>query len=159
MTDVARGVAAFRATGAAMSLSHYHGYLAEIHWKAGRPREALRELEEAFAALERSNNRFYEAELHRLRGEALLAAGEGPLAAEESLQRAIDVARLQQAKSWELRAVMSLCRLRFVQGKADEGRQELADVYRRFTEGFETPDLVEARAMLAGSSHGTSSLT
>jgi len=142
-------VAAFRATGSTMSLSHYHGYFAEIHWKAGRPHEALRELDEALQAVERSNNRFYEAELHRLRGEALLAAADDRPAAEACFKRALAVARDQRAKSWELRAAMSLCRLRSRQGKATEGQRQLVEVYRGFTEGFATPDLVEARALLA----------
>ena len=147
--DITRGVAAFRATGSNMSLSHYHGYFAEIHWKAGRPREAQQELDETFASVERSNNRFYEAELHRLQGEVLRAGTGAPEAVEACFNRSLDVARRQQAKSWELRSAMSLCRLRSDQGRAEEGRRQLAEVYEWFTEGFDTADLVDARALLA----------
>ncbi len=149
LADITRGVAAFRATGSTMSLSHYHGYFAEIDWKAGRPHEALRELEDGLNAVERSNNRFFEAELRRLQGEVWLAATGDQSAAEECFNRALTVAWRQEAKSWELRAAKSLCRLRRSQGRVEEGRKHLAEVLGWFTEGWGTPDLVDARGLLA----------
>ena len=92
---------------------------------------------------------YYEAELHRLRGELLLmrtdADREG---AERCFRKAIDIARRQSAKSWELRAATSLARLKAKLGKRDEGRTILAEIYNWFTEGFDTVDLKDAKALL-----------
>jgi predicted ATPase len=89
-----------------------------------------------------------EAELYRLRGSLLLQTGTPHAEAETWLQRALDVARRQEAKSLELRAAMSLCRLRSQQGKRKEAHNLLAQVYAWFTEGFDTADLQEAKALL-----------
>jgi predicted ATPase len=116
-------------------------------------------LDTALVFVRDSGEQFYEAELLRLKGEFLLAAHDGAhgadgggnallSAAEASLRRAIDVARRQNARSWELRSVLSLGRFLQAQGRAGEARPLLAEIYGRFTEGFETPDLQEARAML-----------
>jgi tetratricopeptide (TPR) repeat protein len=121
--------------------------LAEAQAKAGHPKEGLATLAEALTLVEETNERHLEAELYRLKGELLLAQGDAG-AAEESLHRAIEVARRQQAKSWELRATVSLCRLWQKQGKVDEARQILAEIYGWFTEGFDTPDLKEAKMLL-----------
>jgi DNA-binding SARP family transcriptional activator/predicted ATPase len=121
--------------------------LAEAQAKAGHPEEGLATLAEALALVEETDERHWEAELYRLRAELLLMQGDDA-GAEASLQKAVEVARRQQAKSWELRATVSLCRLWQRQGRMDEARQMLAEIYGWFTEGFDTPDLQEAKALL-----------
>jgi predicted ATPase len=121
--------------------------LAEAQAKAGYPEEGLATLTEALALVEQSDERYCEAELYRVKGELLLAQGD-EAEAEASLHRAIEVARRQQAKSWELRATVGLCRLWRKQGRIDEARRMLAEIYGWFTEGFDTPDLKEAEALL-----------
>lgn len=121
--------------------------LSRAQGEAGRTEAALTTLAEALALLNETEERFYEAEIHRLRGKLLLHQGRAA-EAEASLQKAIDVARRQQARSWELRATMSLCRLWEKQGRIGEARDRLAEIYAWFTEGFDTPDLVEARSLL-----------
>ena len=111
--------------------------------------EALRTIDEAFPLIERSGHRMYEAEVHRLKGELLLAQNASNTAqAEQSFRTAIAVARQQKAKSWELRATGSLARLLVKQGKRDEARAMLAEIYNWFTEGFDTADLEDAKALL-----------
>jgi predicted ATPase len=121
--------------------------LAEGHGKAGQAHEGLDRLSEALAFVEGTGERFYEAEIHRLRGVLLLVQGEADQA-EASFQRAVEVARHQDAKSWELRAAVSLRRLWQRQGKMDEAQQMLAEISGLFTEGFDTPGLREAEAVL-----------
>jgi predicted ATPase len=97
----------------------------------------------------RTGERRWEAELYRLKGEVLLVrTGEYHVEAETCFRQAVDVARRQQAKSAELRAAMSLCRLWQQQGKRDEARQLLVEIYAWFTEGFDTADLQEANALI-----------
>jgi predicted ATPase len=122
-------------------------FLAEAQAKAGQPEEGLTTLAEAFAFVEETDERHWEAELYRLRAELLLMQGD-EAEAEASFHKAIEVARRQQAKSWELRAAIGLARLWQEQGRMDEARQMLAEIYGWFTEGFDTPDLQEARALL-----------
>jgi predicted ATPase len=106
--------------------------------------------------VEQTDERYFEAELYRLKGELLStqsmqgdeAEAEASLQAESCFQHAIQIARRQQAKSWELRATTSLARLRQKQGKVDKARQMLAEIYGWFTEGFDTPDIQEAKALL-----------
>ena len=106
-------------------------------------------LAEVFTTLEASGERWYEAELHRLKGELLWQhAGTQPGEAEASFQQALAIARRQQAKALELRAAMSLARLWQRQGKRAEAHALLAPIYGWFTEGFDTADLQEARALL-----------
>jgi predicted ATPase len=106
-------------------------------------------LAEALALLATSGVRWWEAELHRLRGELLLQRSSAPPGeAESCFHQALAVARAQQAKSLELRAAMSLSRLWQQQGKRDEARQLLAPIYGWFTEGFDTADFQEAKALL-----------
>jgi predicted ATPase len=126
-----------------------------VHGKVGQAEEGLRVVDEALAFVERTGERFYEAELHRLKGELFLqqtvGAGFKPARteeAEECFHKAIDVARRQSAKSLELRAVMSLSRLWQQQGKKAEAREMLAEMYGWFTEGFDTKDLQEAKVLL-----------
>jgi predicted ATPase len=106
-------------------------------------------LGEALAVVHNTGRRFYEAELYRLKGELLLARSAAHRAeAEACFQRALDMARRQQAKSLELRAAMSLSRLWQQQGKRTEAYELLAPIYGWFTEGFDTADLQEAKALL-----------
>ena len=95
-----------------------------------------------------------EAELYRLKGELLLLAGTSKSEAEESLRTAVVISRRQQAKSWELRATLSLARLLMKQGCRDEAHAMLADIYNWFTEGFDTADLKEAKGLLEQLSAG-----
>ena len=117
----------------------------------GRLDDALNALTEALAAVGKNEIRFYEAETHRLKGELLLQQGDSNAAeAQNCFQCAIEIARKQSAKSWELRATTSLARLLAGSGRRDEARAMLADIYGWFTEGFDTADLQEARVLLKG---------
>jgi predicted ATPase len=151
LAELRQGLAAYRTTGSELQWPHLLALLAEAYGKGGQADEGLCVLAEAGATVEKTGERFYEAELYRLKGELLLAQeGKGQKwgEAEESFWHALAVARRQQAKSLELRAAMSLSRLWQRQGKQDEARQLLAEVYGWFTEGFETADLREARRCL-----------
>jgi predicted ATPase len=147
MAQMREGIAASQSRGVRCYVSGVLCSLAEVQAKTGRPDEGLTTLAEALAFVEQTDDRHWEAELHRIRAELLLMQGR-EAEAEASLHRAIEVARRQQAKSWELRATTSLARLWQAQGKAEEARQMLADVYAWFTEGFDTPDLREAKTLL-----------
>jgi predicted ATPase len=147
MAPLREGIAAKRSTGARCNLSGRLGSLAEAQAKAGQPEEALATLAEALAWVEKTDERCFEAELYRVQAELLLMQGEDA-EAEASLQQAIEVAQRQSAKSWELRATTSLARLWHQQGRMDEARQTLAEIYGWFTEGFDTPDLQQAKALL-----------
>jgi predicted ATPase len=115
----------------------------------GQTAEGLEAVTEALATVAKSGVRWWEAELHRLKGELLLQRSVAPPEeAEACFQQALDIARRQQAKSLELRAAMSLSRLWQRQGKRDAARQVLAEVYGWFTEGFDTADLQEAKVLL-----------
>jgi predicted ATPase len=111
--------------------------------------EALQTLDEAFSFVERTGQRYYEAELHRLKGEFLLAQiASNAAPAEQSFRTAIEISRQQRAKSWELRATTSLARLMAKQRKRREARTMLAEIYAWFTEGFDTTDLKDAKDLL-----------
>src|SRR5262249_38357984 len=125
--------------------------LAEALGREGQIKEGLDVLAESLALVHRTGEGFHEAELHRLQGEFLLRqkASEGTAReAEACFRRALTVARLQHARSLELRAAMSLTHLYQKQGREAEARPMLAECYNWFTEGFDTPDLQEARALL-----------
>jgi predicted ATPase len=123
------------------------GHLAAAHANLGEPEVSLGLLNDAIQTVEKTQERLFEAELHRLRGELLLSLGNvGD--AEAALKGALRVARDQEAHMWELRAAMSLARLRRDQGRRAEARDLLAPVYGWFTEGFDTPDLKYAKALL-----------
>jgi predicted ATPase len=123
--------------------------LGDAYTQTGRFGEALRSLDEGLAIAEKNDDRSQEAELHRLKGELFLAESPAQVGAvEDCFRQAIDIARRQQSRSWELRATMSLARLWQRQGRRDEARAALAAVYGTFTEGFTTPDLVDAAALL-----------
>src|SRR5262249_22650053 len=141
-----QGLAAYRATGSVSGMSGHLAQLAEAYGQVGQVDEGMSLLAEALALVDTTGERHTEAELHRLHGELLLRqAIPEAQAAEACFQRALDVARRQQAKWWELRAAMSLVRLWQQQGKRAEARELLTEIYGRFTEGFDTADLQEAK--------------
>jgi predicted ATPase len=149
LTQLCQGLDAYRATGAEFQRPHFLSLLAEVHESLGQPEAGLTALREALTLVEKTGERYYEAELHRLTGELLLQQATPEVShAETCFQQALDIARGQQAKSLELRAAMSLARLWQQQGKRDEARTLLAPIYGWFTEGFDTADLQEARALL-----------
>jgi predicted ATPase len=143
------GIAAHRATGSTNWLPFYLSFLGVAYAQLHQFTDARCCIDEAMAAVETTKERWCEAEVHRLAGEIGLKAPQGDLAkAEASFERALAVARQQQAKSWELRAAMSMVRLWRDQGRREEARGLLAPVYGWFTEGFDTLDLKEAKALI-----------
>jgi predicted ATPase len=123
--------------------------MAEVCGEAGQLEEGLTALTEAFDLVSKTQEHFHEAELYRLKGELLLMQDElSAVQAESCFQHAIEVARQQSAKSWELRATTSLARLVAHQGRRDEARSKLAEIYGWFTEGFDTADLKDAKGLL-----------
>jgi len=147
-----RGLAAWAATGAETHRTYFLGLLAEALGRAARIEEGLDVLAEALGQLEGTGTVFHGAELHRLRGEFLLAETNevSSREAEACFHRALALARRQRAKSLELRAAMSLTRLYQHQGRQAEARPMLAECYHWFTEGLDTPDLQDAKALLDG---------
>jgi predicted ATPase len=152
--DVAEGVSllrsganAYRATRAEAWTPYYTALLARTCEITGRIEESLTLLDDALQITERTEERWFAAELNRRKGELLLRQGHSE-AAEELYRKALSIAQEQQAKLWELRAVVSLVRLRCDQGRPAEARDLLAPIYGWFTEGFDTPDLKEAKALL-----------
>lgn len=143
------GLAAHLATGTRQQQSYFLALLAEALDKAGRKDEVPGVLDEAMTFTRQSGERYYEAELLRLRAELLFKAGiASPSEAAACLEQAISVSRAQSARSFELRAAITKCRLWQEQGKRDEARSTLAEAYAWFTEGFETEALKDARALL-----------
>jgi predicted ATPase len=148
-TQILDGLAASRARGAELWLPHGLCMLADACRKTGRLDDGLSALTEALTAADEHENRHCEAEIHRLKGELLLKQNDSNAAeAQSCFQRAVEIARKQSAKSWELRATMSFARLLDKQGKREEARAMLANVYGWFTEGFDTADLKDAKALL-----------
>ena len=162
-----QGLAAYRGTGAEQGQTWFLALLAEACGKVGQLEEGLALLAVALAAVDKTGERVYEAELYRLKGELTLQkfqvsgskfqvtspqpptpSTQAEAEAEACFLKAIEIARRQSAKSLELRAVMSLSRLWQHQGKKEEARQMLAEIYDWFTEGFDTKDLQEANALL-----------
>jgi predicted ATPase len=142
------GLATKRATGAEIKVPYYLGLLAEAHRRANRSAEAISLLNEALEVVERTDERWYEAELYRLMAEALITNSDRR-DAERWLCRALRTARKQDARLWELRAATSTARLWRDQGKRTDPRELLAPIYRSFTEGLDTRDLKEAAGLLA----------
>jgi len=142
-----QGLADIRATGAAATTPIMLMWAAEAHAILGQPSEAMDRLAEATQAIEMTEERCHEAELHRLRGDFLRSAGDLP-AAELNYRRSLDVARSQSARIFELRTSTSLARLWCEQGRRAEARDHLASIYNWFNEGFGTPVLDEAKGML-----------
>jgi len=172
ISQIRQGIAAYQATGAELAQPYWLALLAESYGKAGQVKEGLDVLIEALAAADKSGERFYEAELYRLKGELVLQSEvrsqdksgvrsprsevtnpQSPTPnpqseAEACFLKAIEISRKQQAKSLELRAAVSLSRLRQQQGKQREAHQMLSEIYNWFTEGFDTKDLQEAKTLL-----------
>jgi predicted ATPase len=150
LSQLRQGIAACRATGTALYVQYFCTVLADVAAHLGHPEDGLQALAEAHTLVEQHEDRWWEAEISRLRGVLLLRQRGTPQAeAETWLQRALDIARHQEAKALELRAAMSLGRLWQRQGKRAEAHELLAPIYGWFTEGFDTADLQEARALLA----------
>jgi predicted ATPase len=173
ITQMRQGLAAYRATRVEAGQPEFLGLLVETYEKAGQTEEGLSALAEALAIVDKTGERFYEAELYRLKGEltlqhssvqglasrvqrkqkAKIANPQSPspnpqAEAEACFHKAIEIARQQQAKSLELRASTSLARLWRQQGKQKQAHKVLVDIYGWFTEGFDTKDLQEAKALL-----------
>ena len=146
---ITSGIAAHRSTGATLYVPLHLSYLARAYAALGQLDDAWRCIGEAMTAVETTKESWCEADIHRIAGEIALKSPKLDAAkAEAYFERALAVARQQQAKSWELRAAMSMARLWRDQGKRDEARDLLAPVYGWFTEGFDTLDLKEAKALL-----------
>jgi predicted ATPase len=142
-------ITAYRSTGATLWMPLHISYLARAYAEVGQFDDAWRCIGEATTAMEATKETLFEAEINRIAAEIALLSPEPDLAkATAYFERALAVARQQQAKSWELRAAMSLARLWRDQGKVREARELLAPVYGWFTEGFDTRDLKEAKALL-----------
>jgi predicted ATPase len=146
---ITSGIAAFRPTGSTLWMPFYLSNLARAHARLCRFDEAWRSIGEAIKAVETTKETWCEAEIHRVAGEITLMSPESDATkAEAHFARSLEIARGQKAKSWELRAAMSMARLWRDQGKRDEARELLAPVYGWFTEGFDTLDLREAKGLL-----------
>ncbi len=149
LTRLRSAIESFKETGARLRLPYYLALLADAHLRAGEPDAGLEVVEEALSRGRETNERWWDAELHRLRAELLLARGAEAAEAEAALRRALEIARGQQAKSLELRAARPLARLWAGSGRTAEAKDLLASIYSSFTEGLETPDLEAARALLS----------
>jgi predicted ATPase len=156
VAQILQGLTAWKATGAEASRPLALAMLAEAYGRVGKIEEGLSILEEALTIVHENEERYYEAELYRLKGELTLQQPGGRKSrsgvqreAEKCFLQAIDIARHLSMKSLELRAVMSVSRLWKQQGKTTEARQMLAEIYGWFTEGFDTADLREAKTLLA----------
>ena len=147
LTLLTQGLEALRATGAVLNTSAVLIRLAEAYAIVGQPSDGLNCLAEATQIIETTDERCNEAELHRLRGDLLIATGD-PSAAERSYHQALTVAKLQSAKLLELQASVSLARLWCKQNRHGEARDLLAPIYDWFTEGFDAHDLKEAKLLL-----------
>jgi predicted ATPase len=166
ITQIRQGLAAYRAIGGETMGSYFLALVAEAYGQVGQSEEGFTVLAEALAVVDRTGERFYEAELYRIKGtltlqkfqvssfklqvEESLASSVQHLEseAEEYFLKAVEIARKQQAKSWELRATVSLAKLWQQQGRQKDAHQMLAQICNWFTEGFDTRDLQEAKALL-----------
>jgi predicted ATPase len=152
-----QGLLAFRATGAALLRPYYLALLAEAHSALGEPETGLTGLAEALTLVDKTGERWCEPELYRLKGALLLQqSSDNQAEAETCFHHALDIARNQQAKSFELRTATSLARLWQQQGKRQEAHDLLAPIYNWFTEGFDTADLKDAKALLEELTEGQS---
>jgi predicted ATPase len=150
LAAIRQGLAAELATGSTLLQPYFLGLLAEAYGADEHPDEGLAALAEALAVMDTTELRYYAAELYRLKGVLLLRQAVPDAAqAAACFQQALAIARQQQAKSFELRAATNLARLWQQQGKGGEAQVLLAPIYNWFTEGFDTADLQEARALLA----------
>jgi predicted ATPase len=142
------GMAGLEAAGAALLLPIYQTRLARIYAGLGKTDDGLAVVAEALALIGRGEEHIWEADLHRMNGDLLLIKGVDESEAESCYDRALGIARQQSAKTYELRAAMSLARLWQKQGKTEEAHTLLYDVYCWFSEGFDTVDMKEAKALL-----------
>jgi DNA-binding SARP family transcriptional activator/predicted ATPase len=142
-------ITSFKETGARLRLPYYLALLADAHLRTGETDAGLEVVEEGLSQSRETNERWWDAELHRLRGALLLAGGAEAAEAEAAFRRALEIARGQRAKSLELRAARTLAGLWAGSGRAAEARDLLAPVYSSFTEGLGTPDLEAARGVLS----------
>ncbi|MEX5720837.1 adenylate/guanylate cyclase domain-containing protein [Geodermatophilus maliterrae] len=153
LAQMRRGLAAHVSTGAELAKPYWLCLIAEACGRTGAAHDGLELLDEAETVVEQSDERYWEAEIHRLRGDLLLAAGPSSedvtRTVERHYLRALEIARRQGARSLELRAAVSLSRLWEANGRRDQARGLLAPVYGWFSEGLDTPDLREAAALLA----------
>jgi predicted ATPase len=147
LAQMHNGFAEFRATGSGYHLPYLLGRLAEAQTRLGKMEEGRQTIEKALALVDRSEDHSWESDLHRLNGDLLLALFRRE-EAETSLASAIAIAKKQEAKSLELRASLSLARLRLEEGKRAQARALLKPVYDWFTEGFDTVDLRDAGTLL-----------
>jgi len=146
---ITSGITAWRSTGSTAMIPSYLSYLAGAHAELGQFDNAARCIGEAMTTLETTKERWHEAEVNRIAGEIALLPPEPDAAkAEVYFERALGIARAQYAKSWELRAAMSMARLWRDQGKPQQALELLAPVYGWFTEGFDTRDLKDAKALI-----------
>jgi predicted ATPase len=144
-----QSLAVYGTTGTEVSRPYFLALLAEACGKADHVEEGLSLLAEALTLVDKSGYRYWEAELYRLKGELRLQlSSDNVHEAETCFHHALDIARNQQAKSLELRATTSLARLWQSQGKRQDAHDLLAPVYGWFTEGFDTADLIDAKALL-----------
>jgi class 3 adenylate cyclase/predicted ATPase len=149
IAQIHQGLAAYSSVGGNLQRPYFLALLAEAYGKVGQTQEGLTVLVEALAIVDNTEERYWEAELHRRKGElVLIQKGLKVEVAEECFRQALDIARCQQAKSLELRSAMSLSRLWQQQGKQEDAHQLLSEIYGWFTEGFDTADLKEAKALL-----------
>jgi class 3 adenylate cyclase/predicted ATPase len=149
VSAITSGMNSLRSTGAALYEPWHLWHLAMAYADLGQPDDARRCIDDAIGKVERSKEKWLEAEVHRIAGEVVLKSpAPDTEKAEKHFERALNVAHQQQQKSWELRAAMSMARLWRDQGKRQEARELLAPVYGWFTEGFDTLDLREAKALL-----------
>ena len=152
IAQMKRGLAAYRSTGAQLFLPYFLSLLARACLKTGQPSEGLRVIGEALERVRTTGERVWEPELVRLEGELRLAAAPADVAdARGSFRRAMEIARQQSARSWELRAAVSLARVLVAEGRRQEADRTVAGIYEWFTEGFDTADLKAARALLDAS--------
>ncbi|MBV7339893.1 hypothetical protein KFU94_69130 [Chloroflexi bacterium TSY] len=147
ISQMHQGLDTYQSMDAQAFRPYFLALLAEVYGAVAQTEEGLEALAEALAIVEKTGERYYEAELHRLKGELLLKQGAADDEVEACFREAIEVARRQAAKSWELRATVSLSRLLQQQGRGGESQQMLAGIYDWFTEGFDTLDLIEAKAL------------
>ena len=146
---ITSGITSLRSIGATLYEPQHLWHLAMAHAELGQLDDARRCIDDAIEKVERSEEKWGEAEVNRLAGEIVLKSlAPDAERAEKYFDRALTVARQQQTKSWELRAAMSLARLWHSQGKVQQARELLAPVYSWFTEGFDTRDLKDAKALL-----------
>jgi len=146
---ITSGITALRSTGSTLWMPLHLSYLARAYTELGQFDNAQRCTGEGITAVETAKERWHEAEIHRIAGEiALLSAERNAAKVEAYFERALSIARAQQAKSWELRAAMSMARMWRDQGKHQQARDLLAPVYGWFTQGFDTLDLKQAKFLL-----------